>query len=257
MGLYQAEMGKNEQERDYALVRNLGRRAFWPQGNQTAFASVTEPAFRFWSGEDAPLALSGIRKNADGSVSFSVVTDNHKKAPGVKLDDRLVLQDAAIIRWSALEDFEGPGVIRYGKSDGTMTEAQVEPYAPGQYACVLEGLEPYVSYSVELSCAQDGISGPVTKASFTTKQAPKSGQFPYIYLKDVTRNNDGSFPAGTKIPLRVYNAPDAEMVEWTFEGKSVHPDPDGYFTLPSSGTLKAMVWRNGTCETLLKIMNVR
>ena len=97
----------------------------------------------------------------------------------------------------------------------------------------------------------DGTSFSVSDR-FITK-IYREGTYPYIYLNNILRNPDGSFQAGTKIPLRVFNATDVQDIRWTLDGAAINPGPDGRYALTRSGTLKAVIFHSdGSTETLLK-----
>ena len=231
----------SDEEMYWSIVDTYAPKVFWPDGGQTAFHAGSNPAWTFWSGAPCPIALTNIRKNSDGSVSFTVTGSGAAAAPAVTIQDRLVLQDAAIIRWKA-EGYEGKCVLRYKESDAaSWTVKTVEAFQSGRYGCTLEGLKARTSYDVEIWAGAEGIPGPVNKtAGFTTKRSARGGEYPYIYLKDVPRNEDGSFPAGgVEIPLRLYNAP-AGSVSWYLDGKEIHCDADGYFRITASGELRAV-----------------
>ena len=85
----------------------------------------------------------------------------------------------------------------------------------------------------------------------------RGGSYPYIYLNNTTRNVDGSFPLGTRIPLRVFNATDVEQIRWFFDGVRIQADGDGGFTLRRSGLLKAEILHtDGTSELIVKQITV-
>ena len=171
-----------------------------------------------------------------------------------------IFQDATIIQWSAVDPtFEGNSILRWGLADDTrLTEVEVTPYETGRYACVLEGLKPTTAYKVQLLCRRGAVPGPVNgNASFTTKSDKKAGSWPYIYLKDVARGTGGSFAPDTPLPLRVYNAPEADGVSWYFDGQSITPGPDGYWHIARSGELKAVIHRGGETEVITKKMIVK
>ena len=235
--------------------------AVWPYGTHNLFTPVSQPAFRFWSGREAPVSITGITRNGDGSVSFTVVANTGEKAPSVQLDGLIVYQDGALIRWRIdRDDYFAPSYLRYADANGNdFREIEVLPYENGHYACMLEGLTPTTPYKVQLLCKAGGVDGPVnSNAAFTTKSAPKEGQFPYIYLKDLDRREDGSFAPGTGIPLHVYHAPDARGVEWFWNGKALSADLDGCFHPTTSGTLKAVVHLpDGSRDILVKEISVR
>ena len=228
--------------RNYAAIYTMASNTFWPYGDYSVFTGDTDPAFQFWSGADAPLGLTDIRRNADGSVSFTVFNNSGDKVPAVKIDKQVKFQDACILQWSSVDPaYTGNSIIRYGLADATqLTEVEVTPYETGKYACVIDGLTPSTAYKVQLLCRRGNIPGPVNgNASFTTDK--KSDNYPYIYLKDVDRGSGGTFAPDAPLALRVYNATDAEGVKWYFDGKPVTPGPDGFWHVSRSGELKAVI----------------
>ena len=247
--------------RNYAAIYTLASHAFWPLEDVSIFTCDTDPAFRFWSGEDSPLGLSDIRRNADGSVTFTVFNDLEEKAPAVRVDKQTVFQDACILQWSSVDpSYAGASFIRFGLADSQfLTEVEVLPYEAGKYAYVIDGLVPTTAYKVQLLCRNGNIPGPVNgNASFTTKSDKKADSYPYIYLKDVDdRRSDGSFPAGAPLSLRVYNATDAVGVTWYFDGKAISPGADGYYHLTRSGELKAVVSYPASTDIITKKIVVK
>ena len=87
---------------------------------------------------------------------------------------------------------------------------------------------------------------------------PSTSYPPYIYLYNVARNSDGSFPKGTRLPLRLYNAAEAEDIVWTFDGDGIAPGPGGYYILEKSGVLKAeAVFPDGTEYIVTKYIEMK
>jgi len=70
----------------------------------------------------------------------------------------------------------------------------------------------------------------------------------------VERHIDGRFEPGvSRLPLRVANVPDAQGVQWAFDGKAIEAEADGYYTVSSAGTLSAVVtYADGSHETIVK-----
>ena len=245
---------------NFPAIYTLASHAFWPYGDNCTFTSDTEPALRFWSGADASLGLTDIRRNDDGSVTFTVFNNSEEKAPAVKIDNQIVFQDATIIQWSSVDpSFAGNSILRFGNADASnLDEISVPPYETGKYAYVIEGLKPSTAYKVQLLCRRGNIPGPVNgNASFTTKSDKKNGSYPYIYLKDVERGSNGSFTSGAPLSLRVYNAPDADDIRWYFDGKAITVGADGYYHLTRSGLLKAVVTFPGSTEIITKQVIVK
>ena len=80
---------------------------------------------------------------------------------------------------------------------------------------------------------------------------------PYIYLANVKRAENGAFPIGTKLPLKLFNALEAKKIRWTFNGSPVTVGPDCYYTVTRKGTLRAYVtWEDGSEEVVMKEINI-
>ena len=229
------------------------RRAFWPYGDVTSFTSVSTPAFTFWSGAQSTLALTNIARSGE-NVTFTVIGDAVVAPPYVRNVTKTVFQDAAIISWEAsAPDFDGEGIVRYGKSGGALTEVKVQAYESGKYAVVLEGLEPSTAYQVRLLFALNGIEGRADESAKFTTASRKSGAWPYIWVESATRTLDGVFARNSRIPLRLYNIEGAQGVNWTFDGSPVAVGADGWYTVTRSGALKAVVtYPDGTTDVMLK-----
>ena len=85
-----------------------------------------------------------------------------------------------------------------------------------------------------------------------------NGGYPYIYLKNVQRNPDGTFPIGSRLPLRVYNAIGARNILWTFNGGLINVDANGYYAVRKNGVLKARVsWEDGSVDIITKEVVVK
>ena len=238
---------RNNASRDYwGTIDKYVSSVFWPDGGRNAFASSTTPAWTYWSGGKCPVAITGITKNADGSVSFNVVGKVEDAPPSVTIVSSLVLQDACILRWKADNaKFKGNCVLSYKESDASnWTEVTVESYGEGRFAYVLEGLSPRTSYDVSIYAQSQGIPGEVNKRGAFTTKALRSSDPPYIYLKDVERTASGGFAIGSELPLRLYNAPAGE-VEWYFNGEKIVPEASGYYTVSVGGVLRAVLHAEG------------
>ncbi len=216
---------------------------FFPQGGRDSFSSDTDPAFRFWDGSTSALALTEIRVNTDGSVSFDV------KEP-IVLNSCSIFQDAAIIRWTAdtsigdIDGYELEWSSLAGKASMTI------PADAG--SCTVTGLTPQTPYRYTLRIRYtNGMSSSVC-SSFITK-VYRNDSHPYIYLKGSDRKADGRFEKGAKIPLRVFNAPEVSEVKWYFNGRRITTGPDGWYTITEEGTLKAeVIYDDGSTDVMTK-----
>lgn len=218
-------------------------------GGYDPFGSDTPAPFRAWSGTAPGLALTDLRPDGAGGLHFTVLQP-------LTLTEISVYQDASVLRWKADPAMKASSITICWCPAGE-GEPQRREVPADASSCTLEGLHPGTLYhfSVTLNVSErdrysaDGI--------FSTK-VQRDGTYPYIYLSGATRNVDGSFPPGSKLPLRVFNATDVEAVEWTLDGIRIAPEADGRYTLRKGGTLRAKVFHSdGTSETLFKEITVQ
>jgi hypothetical protein len=221
---------------------------FWPNGTHTAFNPGSTPALKFWSGKEPEIGLNGIRK--DGNfISFNVTGP-------LSIEKVEEFQDAAIVLWTMNESFETGSCISITPEAGGQTkEFTRKPYAPGSYSYTFEGLQPNTTYKVAVYNPKDKKKA--VTATFTTKKYYNDG-YPFIYLNSAERNSNGSFKKGGRMPLRVFNAPDAAEVLWYFGDNVLTSDGSGYYTVQGSGTLKAVIdYRDGTRDIISKTITVQ
>lgn len=224
-----------------------GARLAFPQAGFDSFGSDTPSAFRSWSGRASGLALTGIQRLPGGGVAFDVVEP-------LRLTDVSVWQDAAVVRWQLDPALEGVQGYTVSWTDGEQEWAM--ELGPEAQSGTLEGLQPQTGYRFTVQVRTSERDRYSVGGSFVTK-VYRGGTYPYIYLNNVPRGSDGSFPPGSKIPLRVFNATDVQEVRWTLNGLTIRPEADGNYTLRRSGTLKAeIVHTDGTTEVIIKEINV-
>ena len=220
---------------------------FFPQEDRNSFGSQTDPAFRYWSGETSTIVIEDIELRDDGSVSFNLFSP-------IIMREVTVFQDAVIFTWTADNSIKVRD-CEISWSGGKSQKVKIQ--ADGNYNAIVEGLEPSTAYTfvVKLNC-EDGSAHTVSR-SITTKSRI-SGARPYIYLSFMKRLSDGSFPAGERFPMRVYNASNVASVDWFFNNKYIYPDSDGFWRLTESGTLKARVLHtDGSVDIIIKEITVR
>ncbi len=248
--------GANETEFYHAQLRNI-QNIFFPNVNTDEIHPDSSPGLTYWSGEICPLSITNIRE-ADGSVMFNVIGfEGTILPPNVSSVKTEVFMDAAIITFESDKRFNGEATIEWGKTGGETQKVLVAPYDTGKYSVTLENLEPdNKTYTVKIYFELDGLTGRVNTTSFMTKKRP-TVEWPYIYMNGVARNSDGTIPAGSKLPLRVYNAADAAEITWKFNGVPVSVGGDGYFTVNGSGKLKAhIIWEDGSEESIMKEITI-
>ena len=196
-------------------------------------------------------ALTGISTDAGGNISFKVLEP-------VRIDGISVFQSSAIIAWSVSKDLGSVEDCRIEWfTQGTpVGSAQVQASADGSCCYTIQGLNPRTSYSFTTTVSYADGSVFEVSGSFTTRIYRKD-IFRFIYLGETERNSDGSFKAGSAIPLVVYNSV-GEEVEWSFNGRQISTGPDGLWTIPDSGTLKAEITNaDGSKEIIIKEILVR
>jgi len=242
----------SEQDAFNAALQNI-RGIFFPSGDVTSIKAEGKPGFTFWSGSPGKASMTNIRDNGNG-VSFNIIGFTEIELPptatGVKSE---AFMDAAIRRFESDRPCEGEAVIAWGRAGEKQDTIRVFPYEPGKYSVTLEGLMPdNKTYTADIFFEVSGITGDAVSASFMTKKTPVV-PWPFIYMNNVEKNSDGTLPAGSKLPLRVYNATDAAEIRWTFDGKAIKTGGDGYYTVDKSGELKAhIIMKDGSEETVMK-----
>lgn len=227
------------------------RNVFFP----AAGVSTIEPErLPFWSGTQNEVAITGITMN-DGVVTFNVVGLSEEMPPepvGMAFE---AFQDAAIVTFESDRLYEGEATVTWGRTGKDIVTQTLLPYEPGKYALVLDGLQARTSYTITISFVSSGVAGKEGVVSFMTNS--DNGGYPYIYMKNVKRNPDGTFPVGSRLPLRIYNAVDAKEVLWTFNGGWISVDASGYYHVRKDGVLKAVVfWEDGGKDVIIKEIKV-
>ena len=215
------------------------------------------PAFRLWDGTAAPLAIKDIMI-AGNNVEFNVVRNSGTTVPEALELRSQVFQDVAILQWKAeTHGASIPAKVVWGPADAEGIEENVYPYDAGEYALRIEGLKPSTAYTVKIQYETESGTGKEITVKVATKRVYNDG-YPFIYLKDVERNTDHSFKAGTMIPLIVYNLSNALGVEWLMDGKEIAPGKDGYFRVDRSCVISAHVtYIDGSTDIIEKKMVVR
>ena len=233
------------------------RQVFWPFGKNNYFSPHSSPAFLLWDGSSPEFALTDIRIAGD-KVCFSVVKSGDANPSRVISSEKDVFQDVAIISWiSDNADSGAPATVEWGIAGGTMKAEEVTPYSPGHYAIRLEGLKQGASYSMKIYYRAGDVKGKEYPVTFTTKSAYALG-YPFIYLKGAVRNEDGTFVAGARIPLVVFNLVNAKSVEWFMDGRSIVAGADGYFALTRSCVIRALVtYVDGAVDIIEKKVTIR
>ena len=230
----------------------------WPYGKNNSFTPQSSPSFTLWDGSASPLSITDILQIGD-NVSFNVVKSesaNPEKAIDIRRD---IYQDTAIIQWKTdIPSSTSPAFILIGEKGKSETgEMTVNAFEPGKYAIRLEGLKPATTYTMKIHYEASGVKGEVVNLQFSTKKIYREG-YPFIFLNTVKRNEDGSFPAGSMLPLVLLNANKFKAVEWYMDDRSIIADKNGYFKLTRSCKIKAVIlYIDGSKEIIEKSMRVK
>ena len=235
------------------LISPDGNFAFFPTAEHTDFSSETTPAFRFWNGEGAALAFADITRNADHSISFTLIEP-------VSILSCIPFQNSFIMHWACdksidmLVDSCLVSCYAAGKQVAGIRGSRLED---GGWGCNLGGLTPNTAYRLLIQVYRRGniiFSGETAGTTLSSR----SGISPFIYLKNAQRNADGSFPKGSRIPLQVFNSSGAQSIRWFFDKQNISAGRDGLYTLESSGTLRAEVyWEDGSHDVFIKEITVK
>lgn len=210
-----------------------------PDESQTVFGSDTAASFRFWSGHTSTLALVAIESAEGRGVSFKAVEP-------VSIDTIIPYQDAATFFWSV-----DPS-LPYNQGFELICNQEEYKLPSSTRSFTIEKLSPLSEYELTLRVKLREGEFLSTSKRFSTK-IYRPNTHPYIYLSGVARNKDGSFPRGTRLPLRIFNSGPTEEVQWYYDGAVIHPDSDGCFAIPRSGTLKAVIiYPDGSREIIIK-----
>lgn len=244
-----------DDEMYYSLLSSV-QGLFYPYGSVNSLTPLSTPGLKCWDDSIVEWGITDIKKE-NGKMTFRVVKYSEEELPAPVNVVKDVFQNIAIISFESSDLYEGNAKIEYGPTSGQMQTIVLPSYKEGFWAFVLEGLEPMTSYSLKIAFEADGAVGDEVETSFMTKRSPKNS-YPYIYLESVTRNEDGTFPVGTRLPLIVSNASEAEDIKWSFNGTSVSRGDDGYYTVSTSGRLCAKVyWEDGSVDVIVKEIKVK
>ena len=219
----------------------------------SAFTPATDPAFVFRSGTKSSLSITDIRKSGDNIIL--TVNDSN----GIIALAKETFQDAAILTWrlSAVSEETTCSVTLYGLNGQEMETKEAIEYEPGKFSCTFENLTPAMLYKVKI-CSYVGDSKEDETETDIKTSSKRTTVYPFIYLYNVTRNDDGTFPRGSKFPLRLFNAYDAEEIVWTMDGKEIATDGSGYYTPESSGTMQAEIYyEDGSTSIVRKVITLK
>lgn len=239
----------------WSLVSNISG-IFFPYGTSGSLLPGSSPGLKFWSGKAGDISIREIKK--DGSnITFKVLGFEGELPPNPTNLKTEAFMDAAILNFESDRAYDGEATVVWNRANQEEETFKLPPYETGRYGVIFEGLAPgNKTYHIQVYFEKDGVQGESRNTAFmTSRQAPVS--WPHIYLGKSAAGT-GILEAGTKVALRVYNATEAEAIEWTFDGKPVEPAGDGYFEITGSGLLKAYVyWKDGSADVLEKTIQIK
>lgn len=213
---------------------------FYPNGSTTIKTSVLTS----WNGTPTGFAISGIAFDGE-NVKFTAT--KRPMATGIMADP---FQTEARINWETSHpglNYKTIAVLKDSRNEEKIFE--ITPYSGEKFTLELTDLTPATAYTLTLKMdCEDSIEQEI---SFTTS---KVRDYPYIYLTSslLDKNSDGSFPKGSKIPLKVFNVQGCTSISWQFNGKDISTGANGYYTLTSGGTLKAIVNYAGGAREIIE-----
>ena len=173
----------------------------------------------------------------------------------VTISSTTVFQDAAIISWDIDGRLSENLGFEISWTDGT--DSGTARTESGARSYTIEGLKARTTYRIGVTLILSDHQKFSTSARLLTK-VYRDGTYPFIYLTGTQRNVDGSFPAGAKIPLRIFNATGVAGVEWYLGDERIETGDDGYYTITRGGTLKAVImYEDGSTEQIIKEISIR
>ena len=240
----------NYTNKDYIDLQRSLKGLFFPSSKGNSLTPLSSPGLKCWENTAVAFALTDIEIK-DGKAGFNVVAFSDDDFPIPLKIVKDVFQDGAIVSFESSFDFTGKAKVQYGPSGSSdMKTIVAESYEPGKWAVELSGLQPTTSYSLLISFTQSGAVGQSVKSSFMTKKREPS-RVPCIYMGSDGRKNDGTFSAGARLPLKIFNLSDVEDVQWKFNGLVVTPGKDLYYKVSASGTLEATASLSDGSEMVL------
>lgn len=230
---------------------------FFPYSSVNMLTPQSDPGIKYWSGRTGKISITGIERKGN-NINFSVVGFSKDSTPPSPKDVKTeTFMDAAIINFESSRPHNGEATIRWGRVGDVPEEIKIMPYEAGKYSLTLRNLIPgNKTYKVEIWFETNGVKGNKQEVTFmTTKKAPVD--WPYIFLGKNATQSDGTFKAGEKIALMVYNASEAENIRWTFNGSTIKPEGDGYYRTSESGILKVFIdWEDGSQDIIEKNITI-
>lgn len=212
---------------------------FFPAGGQS-LGPYTEPALRSWYSGSLGLSINRISNGISGGIDIAIGTES------IEIEEPEIYQDAVILHWTCRENRRCSI-----KLDSTVVSPLVLPLQDSTYSYLIEGLEPGTRHTVTITDS-NGFS---RKQTFTTRSFSAHSR-PRILTDNFPKDRQGYIKAGSRIPLRLENAP-GEKVYWYADEEILIPGSDGKIPVEKSFVLKARIYRGKTSAiTIVKELKV-
>jgi M6 family metalloprotease-like protein len=231
---------------------------YFPVGSTTFLNHDSNTKYSAWSGDVLTYKIGNISLG-DEAASFTLIEEGSVLDMEPVLNYTDIFQDAAIINWSCSDTtFDGSAYISCLADSATGDAVEVTPYDSSNYAYLADGLVPATRYTLAIYFTDSaGNKSKVYNGTFTTN-ATDSTALAYIILPESSRNSDGSFISGSRLPLRVANLHENGTITWTLNDTEIEIEDDCYWTITESGILKAsIVYEDGSTEKIIKTLTVQ
>lgn len=213
---------------------------FFPYKNVASLTPKSSPGLVGWGNASVDYAITDIAIN-NGKATFNVVRYSDNALPTAVNIVKDVFQDGSIISFESSFAFSGKAVVSYEVGDQKFSR-EVFPLESGRWAFEITGIAPMTSCVVNIAFSDGGVQGEAVETTFMTKM--RSSAYPYIYMEGVDVH---------KLPLKVFNAEEAEEIQWKFNDVKISRDEDFYYRPKTSGTLTAYVyWTDGSMDVIIK-----
>ena len=212
---------------------------FFPVGG-TALGPYTNPALKSWYSGGLGLTVNLVTAGPSGGINLVLGEET------TVIDRIEIFQDAAIVNWTCKQ--EGNCSIQLDSNDASI----VAPAEGSSFSFLFENLAPGASYTVTITDSE----GYIIKQTFTTRSWDKKSR-PRILTDSFPKDSQGFVKAGSRIPLRIENAP-GEKIRWYADGTPIVPEADGKVTIERSVVLKARIYRmDNAAITIVKELKVK
>ncbi len=215
---------------------------FWGSGQTLSSESL--PELRFRSGKGAELALRNITIQEDSTISFEVIKP-------IRQIETLCFQNSILVKWEIDEDIsrEVKSCQISIKSEEFEKEIDVQKNKESNFINTkIDGLQDNTLYEIKILIKTSEADFSL-ESKLKTLVVDERNTIPFIYMPSNHKNT---------FPLQVFNSQKAEKIIWTFDGRVITPDENGYFTATRNGTLRAeLIFEDGSSDIICKEIILR